>query len=37
MERKACQLVWVDPIDCIPPHGLDMSSEHDLVKVEFID
>jgi hypothetical protein len=36
MERKAYQLIWVDPSDCDPPHGLDMSSAHDADKVEML-
>lgn len=27
-------IIWVDPRDCEPPHGLDMSSPHDYLKVE---
>lgn len=36
MNRKVCQLVWLDPNDCDPPHSLDMSSEHDASKVEML-
>jgi hypothetical protein len=36
MERLACQLIWIDPSDCDPPHSLDMSSEHDYTKVEML-
>ena len=34
--KKVCCLVWVDPDDCNPPHSLDLTSEHDLLKVEFL-
>ncbi len=34
MTRYACQMVWVNAEDCDPPHGLDMSSDHDALKVE---
>lgn len=29
-------LVWVDPSDCDPPHGLDMQSKHDHTKVAML-
>jgi hypothetical protein len=32
--RKVRQYIWVDPKDCIPPHGLDMESKRDYEKVE---
>lgn len=34
--RKARQFVWVDPLDCFPPHGLDMQSKRDYDKVAFL-
>lgn len=34
--RKARYIVWVHPSDCVPPHGLDMSSEHDAGKVAWL-
>lgn len=33
-ERKEYVLVWVNPDDCIPPHGLDMDAYRDACKVE---
>lgn len=32
--RKCRCFVWADPNDCLPPHSLDLSSEHDARKVE---
>jgi hypothetical protein len=29
-------VVWVDPRDCDPPHGLDLTSAHDANKVNFL-
>jgi hypothetical protein len=29
-------VVWVDPEDCIPPHGLDMETDHDFNKVAML-
>lgn len=26
-------LLWIDPTDCDPPHGLDMEGERDRIKV----
>lgn len=36
MKRYACQLIWLDPDDCDPPHSLDMKSKHDYYKVEML-
>ena len=32
--KVARSFVWVDPSDCIPPHGLDLASPRDANKVE---
>lgn len=37
MERKARCYVWVDASDCDPPHGLDLESEHDAIKVKHLE
>ena len=29
-------VTWLHPTDCIPPHGLDMTSPHDYLKVEML-
>lgn len=34
--RKALCYVWVHPDDCDPPHGLDLTVEHDATKVEML-
>lgn len=34
--NKQKVLVWVNPEDCDPPHGLDMESKHDYVKVDML-
>ncbi len=34
--RTSCQLVWMDADECVPPHSLDLSSEHDAAKVEML-
>ncbi len=31
--RRTRMLVWVDPHDCLPPHGLDDKSRRDMIKV----
>ena len=34
--RRTQVLVWVDPQDCIAPHSLDMQTERDANKVEWL-
>lgn len=34
--RRARMLVWVNPNDCRPPHGLDLESKHDNEKVAYL-
>lgn len=34
---KARCLIWVEPKDCVPPHGLDMQWEHDRWKVAALE
>jgi len=34
--RLARQVVWIGADDCDPPHGLDMATEHDAGKVEWL-
>ena len=34
--RKEKQYMWVNPDDCMAPHGLDMSSEYHYNKVEWL-
>ncbi len=35
--RKARCFIWIDPNDCDPPHGLDMTSAHDAKKVDDLE
>jgi hypothetical protein len=35
-QRNAPIVVWVDPQDCIAPHGLDMDSFRDANKVAYL-
>lgn len=34
--RTAQMFLWLEPDDCIPPHGLDMKSSRDINKVEHL-
>lgn len=34
---KAQCLIWVEPDDCVPPHGLDMRHPHDADKVAMLE